>query len=392
MHIVLASDQFPPFPLGGVGARVTDLARGLVREGHAVTVAGVYPRNRGITRLIDESVEGVRVLRIPPAPQWMRWRPGALWDRYLLSSHLCRLHKQTPIDLVEFTDGLGQGFFGAPPRVPMALRIEGSLKLFNDQMGVVGDPFTYWMEKRALKRAHFLSATSRYAGCETLKTFRLEHRRYSVIYNAIDADLFCPGSEPADPGLIVFVNSIEPRKGVQELMVAMNDICPRYPHSRLVLIGSDTQPPVNGRSYSESLLDKVKPEFRDRIHFAGRLDRYTGVLEYLRKAAVCCYPSRVESFGIAPLEAMAVGKPVIYCSGGPGPELIEDGVSGLLCQPDAPHAIADRIKRIFDDPAFARSLGQRARERALRLFDKGPWIQRNLEYYRQCVASHRNGA
>lgn len=387
MHIGLFSDQYPPYPVGGVGARVTDLARGLVREGHAVTVAGVYPRNRGVTRLMDERIEGVRVLRIPPAPEWMRWRPGHLWDRYQLSAHFRRLHRETPFDLVEFTDGLGRALFGAPPGVPTAVRIDGSTKLFDEEMGVNGSRFIYWMERKALRRADFLSAVSSHAQRETLRLFGLAERECQVIHNAVDVDLFSPGSEPPQAGLIVFANSIEPRKGAQELLLAMNDICDAYPHARLVLIGNDTQPRVNGRSYSERMLDEVRPQFRDRITFAGRLDRETGVLPYLRKAHVCCYPSRIETFGVAPLEAMAVGKPVIYGNAGPAPEVIEDGVSGLLCEINSPPAIAAAIKRIFDDPSLAETLARGARERALAMFGKDAWIERNLQFYRACIDS-----
>lgn len=390
MNIGFFSNHYPPYPVGGVGARVTDLARGLVRDGHSVTVIGVYHRSRGITRLVDESLEGVRVVRIPQSPEWMRWRVGALWDRYQLSAQFRRLHRLKPFDLVEFTDGLGQALFGAPPGVPTAVRIEGTNKLFFELMGVKGDRFTYWMEEKGLKRADFLSALSDYGKRETLRAFGLGERECTIIPNAVDTEHFSPGSIPVETGLIVFVNSIVPRKGVQELMMAMNEICGRYPHARLVLIGSDTLPRVEGRSYSERLLDSVRPEFRDRITFTGELDRYTGVLNYLRKAHVCCYPSRLETFGVAPVEAMAVGKPVIYGNTGPATEVIEDGVSGLLCEVNSPPAIAAAVKRIFDEPSLAQTLARGARERAVTMFGQKGWIQRNLQYYRACIDSFRS--
>jgi len=389
MHIGFVSDQYPPYPLGGIGARVTDLARGLVAEGHKVTVAGVYPRNRGVTRLVDETLDGVRVVRLPAAPRWMRWRPGLLWERYSLNAQLQRLHKQAPFDLVEFTDGFGWGLFGAPRGVPTAIRIEGTIKLFDRVMGVQGEEFYYWLEANAFRRADSLSALSQYAMKETLALFGLEGRECRVIYNAVDVNLFSPGNDLAEPGLIVFVNSIEPRKGVRELLTAMNEICGEYPHARLILIGSDSQPMVDGRTYSERVMDAVRPEFRNRVCFTGRLDRGTGVIEHLRRASVCCYPSHVETFGVAPLEAMAVGKPVIYSDAGPARELIEDGVSGLLCEVNSPESIARSIKRIFENQSLAEKLGRGARERALALFGKEQWIQRNIDYYHDCIASYR---
>jgi glycosyltransferase involved in cell wall biosynthesis len=389
MHIGFFSDQHPPYPQGGVGARVTDLAHGLVRAGHAVTVSGIYSRNRGVTRLVDETLDGVRVVRIPQSPLWMRWRPGILWDRYQVHAQFRRLHLETPFDLIEITDGRGIALFGVPPRVPLAIRMDGTMKVFDDAMGIDGDRFYYWMERTALRKADFLSAPSSYARDATMRLFGLNGRECTVIHNAVDTELFSPGPIPAETGLIVSTNSIEPRKGMLEMVAAMNVIGESHPHARLVLIGSDTQPRVGGRSYSERLLDVVRPEFRDRITFTGRLDRHTAVLDYLRKAHVCCYPCRIETFGIAPLEAMAVGKPVIYGNTGPGPELIEDGVSGLLCEATSPNAIAAAIKRIFDEPLLAQKLARGARERAVAMFSKDAWIQRNIDYYGACIASYR---
>jgi len=174
---------------------------------------------------------------------------------------------------------------------------------------------------------------------------------------------------------------------VRAMIVAMNEIHASHPEARLVFIGSDTQPKVGGRTYTERVMDEARPEVRARITFTGQLDRYTAVLDYLRRAHICCYPCQVETFGIAPLEAMAVGKPVIYGNSGPGPELIEDGVSGLLCDAQSPASIASCIKRILAEPPLAEKLGRNARQRALAKFSREPWIARNIDYYSECINS-----
>jgi glycosyltransferase involved in cell wall biosynthesis len=389
MHIGFLSGEYPPYPLGGVGARVTDLARGLVRAGHSVSVVGIYPHNRNVKQLVDEMLEGVRVIRIPQSPMWMRWRPGLLWDRYRIHVQFRRLHRQAPFDLIEVSDGCGFALLGVPAGVPMAMRMDGTTKVFDEAMGIPGDRFYYWMEETALRKARFLSAPSAYARDSTLRLFGLQDRECAVIYNAVDTDAFSPGSQPTEPGLIVCTNSVEPRKGVREMIIAMNEICASHPQARLVFIGSDTQPKVGGRTYGERVLDEARPEVRERISFTGQLDRYTAVLDYLRRAHICSYPCQVETFGIAPLEAMAVGKPVIYGKSGPGPELIEDGVSGLLCDAQSPASIAACVKRILSEPGLAQTLGRNARQRALNMFAREPWIRRNIDYYSGCIKSWR---
>ncbi|MDW8310964.1 MAG: glycosyltransferase family 4 protein, partial [Verrucomicrobiales bacterium] len=151
-----------------------------------------------------------------------------------------------------------------------------------------------------------------------------------------------------------------------------------------------TQPPRNGRSYLDTLRERVRPQFRERIEFTGRLDRATGVIGYLRRAQICCLPSHMETFGIAAVEAMAVGKPVIYSRTGPGPEIIEDGVTGLLCNPFDPADIAAKILRLLENPAWARQLGNAARARVLEHFDRQRWAERNVAFYRECLGAARS--
>ena len=97
----------------------------------------------------------------------------------------------------------------------------------------------------------------------------------------------------------------------------------------------------------------------------------------------------METFGIAPIEAMAVGRPTIFSKTGPGPEVIEDGVSGLLCNPVDSGDIAQKIRLILDDAELAARLGAEGRRRVLALFNKRDWIRRNIEFYESCVASMR---
>jgi glycosyltransferase involved in cell wall biosynthesis len=215
----------------------------------------------------------------------------------------------------------------------------------------------------------------------------LSDRECTVIYNAVDTAIFAPvEGAKREAGLIVFVNSINPRKGIEQLMDAMNVVCGSHPEARLVAIGHDARKGVNQGGYVGQLLERVRPEYRGRVTFTGRLERNTGVLDYLRKAQVCCYPSHMETFGIAAVEAMAVGKPTVFSRTGPGPEIIEDGVSGLLCEPRDPADIASKILKILENLPLAAALGKNARCRVVQMFDKRDWVKRNLDFYGNALA------
>jgi glycosyltransferase involved in cell wall biosynthesis len=101
---------------------------------------------------------------------------------------------------------------------------------------------------------------------------------------------------------------------------------------------------------------------RPRVTFLGRASKDDLVREYASALCVVC-PAFDEDYGLTCLEAMALGKPVVACVDGGGyVELIDDGVDGFLVEATGP-AIAAAIERL-KDPALARAMGARGREKA----------------------------
>lgn len=392
MRIALVCDEYPPGPHGGVGTFNGDLADGLVAAGCEVDV--IIAELNGPRHWAKPGVElpatGPRLHPVSlRAPQWMRWRPGALWLRWRLRNFVRRLHRQRRYDLVESIDNGGLLAFGGPPGIPHVVRLHGSSYLFDRELGSkTTDPFTHKLEYRTLKNADFLVGVSRDIAERELRLGGFTRSADEVIYNAVDTDFFQPDpSVAAEEGHIVFANTIHSRKGVHELCLAMNTVMARYPQTRLTMIGKHMVPDEQGRTMREALLNLVQPEFRDRVHFTGRLTYRSEVRDLMKRAHLCCYPSKLEGFGIAPVEAMALGKPTIYSRTGPGAEVIEDGVSGLLCDPLDPADIAEKICTVFADRALADRLGASARRRAVEKFGQAQWIERNLAFYRRCLSA-----
>jgi glycosyltransferase involved in cell wall biosynthesis len=384
MHLGLICSEYPPAPHGGIGSSNQDLGEGLTAAGHRVTVVGLYPRQFATSDSYEPNTL-LNVVRLKASAPWLRYRTGAWLDRWRLRRWLQRENARHPFDIIEFSDYAGWLPWGGPKGVPIVCRLQGSNAFFDSELVRAGDQFEHDLERRSLTKADFWIGLSRYVFAKTLSLCGLKQHAGDVIHHAVDTDLFSPGSaEETEPGLIVFVNSVNPKKGIEQLLDAMNIVCRSHAEARLVVIGQDTQTKSRGRSYVEQLRDRVEPKSRDRVVFTGRVARH-GVIPYLRKAAVCCYPSQMETFGIAPVEAMAVGRPTIYSRTGPGPEVIEDGVSGLLCDPFDPKDIAERILFLFRHPAQASRLGAEARKRAQSLFDKQKWIKRNVEFFHSCM-------
>ncbi|HEU5041967.1 MAG TPA: glycosyltransferase family 4 protein, partial [Gemmatimonadales bacterium] len=100
-------------------------------------------------------------------------------------------------------------------------------------------------------------------------------------------------------------------------------------------------------------------------------------------------PSRMEGLSQALLEAMALGKPVIASAAGGNPELVRDGVDGLLVPPREPAAWARALERVLGDSALATRLGESARHRARETFALERTVQRTLDLYHGLVGPAR---
>jgi glycosyltransferase involved in cell wall biosynthesis len=167
-----------------------------------------------------------------------------------------------------------------------------------------------------------------------------------------------------------------------------------FPGARLVILGKDLTVGASGRPLSQEVAGVLDPAVRPRVLFAGGRPR-SEVAAYLRRAHLCCYPSKIESFGLAPVEAMATGKPTIFTRSGSGAEIIEDGISGLLCDPESPGDIAEKIRLILQNPELAARLGNAARARVADRFNRSKWIPKNIAFYEETLLSHgkpKNGA
>jgi glycosyltransferase involved in cell wall biosynthesis len=96
-----------------------------------------------------------------------------------------------------------------------------------------------------------------------------------------------------------------------------------------------------------------------------------------------------DPFPTVVLEAMAAGKPVVAFRHGGVSEMVEDGVSGLLCPPVDAQAMAQAIQRLAASPELCQQMGQAGRERLQRLFTREAFLQRFSSLYQDLAARHR---
>lgn len=376
-HIGLVCTEFPPGPHGGTGSSYYDLANGLARRGHRVSVLVVGSPGAPAHPTQAPLHEGVHLRFCRGRFPWLRYRGESLARRWAVRRELMRLHRTSPpLDVVEASDYEGWVPPCLPRSVRSVVRIRGANLYFDAVLGRRGDPWVHRLERWALRRADSVAAVSHYAAVTTLRLAGMGSRTATVIPNAVDADRFHPaGSGERVPGRVLFVGTTSPKKGLRELLEAFRRVFATRGDLELVIAGSE----ASGYPLAD-LLAPLPDVVRARVRALGRLDR--GLLpDLLRSASVCCMPSHLETFGLAGVEAMACGRPVILSQTGPGPELVVDGEEGLLCDPHDPESIARALHRMLSDLEFAEALGAAARRRVLRDFSLPAWIDRNEAFY-----------
>jgi glycosyltransferase involved in cell wall biosynthesis len=199
-----------------------------------------------------------------------------------------------------------------------------------------------------------------------------------------------PASTPASAsqggtGPVLFVGRLVERKGVGHLIEAIARLGPTGP--RLEIVGEGPE-----RPRLEALAQRLG--VASRVVFRGKIPPDELQASYAR-AAVCVLPSVLdargdtEGLGVVLLEAMNHGTPVIASRVGGIPDIVEDGVSGLLVPPGDADALAAAVQRLGDDPALARRLGEAGRRRLREQFSWRAIVQRWLDLYAGLVTRSR---
>lgn len=355
------------------------LGRALVARAHKVTVIGLYK----IEKDAEDLDEGVRVIRLAKT----RFaKAGFLINGSKLRHTLERIHAAMPIDVLE---GAELSMAMVSPRLKTAklIRMNGGHHFFHVTLGQKPRAWRSWLERRSFAKATHLCAVSQFVGETTKELLNLGARPVEVIPNPVDVSKFkVADSQIEENGLIAFVGTVCEKKGVRQLVNAMPQILSGAPHARLWIIGRDT-PDADGVSFTEKLKRQIAPEHRERIEFKGAVNN-TELPAMLARAQLCAYPSHMEALPLAWLEGMAMGKAVVASKTGPGAEVIQDNISGLLCDPHDSGSIAVSIIKLLNDDALRERMGAGARERVETHFSIDVLVERNIAFYHRCLNGH----
>jgi glycosyltransferase involved in cell wall biosynthesis len=190
-----------------------------------------------------------------------------------------------------------------------------------------------------------------------------------LIYNGVDLERYdhqepcCTlrdeyGMEPGSQ-IVGVVARLEPEKGHPTLLEAWPHVLKHVPDAYLLVIGEGSR--------KETLEAQARSQrIAHRVVFTGRRDDVPAVTAALDVAVL---PSYREAQGLTILEAMALSRPVVASNVGGIPEMIEDGVTGLLVEPHDADGLAHAITRLLTDHPFADTLAHQAHQMVHERFD-----------------------
>ena len=236
----------------------------------------------------------------------------------------------------------------------------------------------------SILRSHGLTAVSDFLKRETVRDFSVPESRIEVVPNFVDTRIYRPGLEPchratlAPDGekIVMHISNFRPVKRVEDVVDIFARVLGEIP-SRLVLVGDGPDLP-RARGKVEEL------GIRDRVVFLGE---YTPVQELLSCSDLFLLPSGSESFGLAALEAMACGSPVVASRVGGLPEVIIDGETGYLCEVGDIDEMAAASIRILSDDKHRKELSDAGRAFAVKHFSSECIVPQYEEYYRRILGS-----
>lgn len=212
----------------------------------------------------------------------------------------------------------------------------------------------------------------------------LARRDIHVIHSSVDLSRIEASPPPSGPFRILFVGALEAKKGVEHLLDALALASRELGDWRCDLLG---QGPLRGLLEARAAALGIA----GRVRFHGAVD-FEAVAAAYRAASLCVAPSvigpggRQEGIPNVMIEALAYARPAISTPISGIPELIENGVNGLLVPPGNAPALAAAMLRVHGDPAFAAEMGRRGRETVEARFDLSVNAARQLALFRAAAA------
>lgn len=238
-----------------------------------------------------------------------------------------------------------------------------------------------WKYGRGIARFVAISQAVR----DVLERFGVERERICLVPSGVELGNAAPGAGDAfrrelglapDESLVGNVAHLADHKGQRYLLEAVPSVLAVFPRTRFVIVGE-------GELEGELKALAASLSLGDRLVFTGFRADVPAVLAALDLFVM---PSHLEGLGTIVLDALAAGKPVVAARAGGIPDILQDGVEGLLVPPKDPESLSRAIRRVLADRGLAQRLAAAGRKRVEERFGVDAMVEGNLRLYQELAA------
>jgi len=265
------------------------------------------------------------------------------------------------------------------------MALDGKVKVVTTLHGtditIVGSDHSYLpMVKLAIRASNAVTVVSEYLRQETIRTFGV-NRHIDVVYNfasppRIDENAHDCRSwlSPDRAPVLTHISNFRPVKRVMDVMRVFKAVRSEHP-CKLIMVG-DGPDRFEAENYAQ------EAQIDADVRFTGK---QIDIASVMASTDIFLLPSATESFGLAALEAMSYGIPVVASRVGGIPEVIRDGLDGCLAEVGDIEAMARHVIQLITNPKRRHEMGRSAKERALTTFAEDMIVNQYQSIYERVL-------
>lgn len=405
MKALFITNEYPPYIYGGAGVHVEYLSKELAKL-MQVEVRSFHDQKLEEGNLtVDGTTPDASLFQACPkelASPLKAFYEGLVFAGKGMDADVAHCHTW----YAHFAGLLAKMLYGIPLVVTVH-SLEPLRPWKREQLGR-GYDVSSWVEKTALEMADAVIAVSTSTREDVLRLFpKIDPDKVSIIYNGIDVNQYKEIEDTAvlqkfgirtDKPYVLFVGRMTRQKGLLYLLKAASKL---DPEAQLVLCAGDADTPEM-KAELEGMVASLKQIRSGVVWIPEMVSREEAIALYSQATVFCC-PSIYEPFGIINLEAMACSTPVVASAVGGIKEVVVDGETGFLVDPELsdkpPHdpkdaedfaaRLAEKINLLIRDPALAKKMGQAGRLRVEKQFSWQSIARQTKELYAKLIEANK---
>ena len=391
---------------GGQGIYLKYLSRSLARRGHQVTVISgpPYPQLDPEVTLVRlpsldlyehglKSIRPRQLLSRLECVEWFSKLTGGFAEPYTFGERVKNwfVGRESEFDIIHDNQTIADGTLALQHRgLPLVTTIHHPITK-DYRVALASEPRWYmrllihrWhsflrMQKRVAPQLQSVVTVSGASAKDISDDFNVDRSAISVMHLGVDSELFrpLPDKERESHRLMTTASADAPLKGLSVLLHAIASLRPDYPGIRLTLVGRPKPGGDTERLIASLGLENVVESCKGISH--------EEMVQKYASASVAVVPSIYEGFGLPAVEAMACGVPLVSTDGGALAEVVED--AGLVVSAGDAKALANAIRRLFEDDDLRSEYASRGLSRVEQHFCWNRCAERMEAYYRDRMAA-----